>query len=57
MSAMPVLTLLLFNIAGIFAIAILAARMFRNKNIIAISFFISGVLYAVAAPQGKYVSG
>jgi len=57
MSAMPALVLLLFNVAGIFAMAILLARLFKDKNIIAFSFFVAGVLYAVNAPQAKYVSG
>ena len=57
MSAMPALILLLFNVVGIFTIAILLARLFENKNIIAVSFFVAGVLYAINAPQAKYVSG
>lgn len=57
MSAMPMLILLLFNIAGILTIAILLARLFKSKNITAASFFVAGVLYAINAPQGKYVSG
>lgn len=57
MSAMPALVLLLFNIAGIFVVAILLARLFKNKNIVAVSFFVAGVLYAINAPQAKYVSG
>lgn len=57
MTAMPALILFLFNIAGIFTLAILAARLFRNKNITIFAIFVLGVLYAIAAPQGKYVSG
>ncbi len=57
MSAMPVMLLFLFNITGIFAIAILLGRIFENKKIIAVSFFVAGSLYAINAPQGRYVSG
>jgi hypothetical protein len=57
MSALPVLVLFLVNIVGIFTIAILAGRLFKNKNITALCFFTVGVLYAINAPQGKYVSG
>jgi hypothetical protein len=37
--------------------AIFTGRLFKNKNITALSFFAVGVLYAINAPQGKYVSG
>jgi hypothetical protein len=57
MTAMPALVLFLFNIVGIFAMAIFTGRLFKNKNITALSFFAVGVLYAINAPQGKYVSG
>jgi len=57
MSAMPVLLLFLFNITGIFTIAILLGRIFENKKIVAVSFFVAGSLYAINAPQGRYVSG
>jgi len=57
MTALPALVLFLANIVGIFTLAILAGRLFKNKNITALCFFTSGVLYAINAPQGKYVSG
>ncbi|MFA5871162.1 MAG: hypothetical protein WC858_00395 [Parcubacteria group bacterium] len=57
MTAMPTLLLLFVNIAGIFTLVILAARLFKNKNITAVMFLVAGVLYAINAPQGKYVSG
>ena len=57
MSAMPALVLLLINIAGIFTLAMLAGRMFGSTKIAAAAFFVTGVLYAINAPQGKYVSG
>jgi len=57
MTAMPALLLLLFNIAGIFTIAILLGRVFGSNKIVAISFFVAGSLYAINPPQGRYVSG
>jgi hypothetical protein len=57
MTAMPTLLLLLFNITGIFTIAILLGRLFENKKIVAMAFFVAGSLYAINPPQGKYVSG
>jgi len=57
MTAMPALLLLLFNITGIFTIAILLGRVFESKKIAVISFFVAGALFAVNAPQGRYVSG
>lgn len=57
MTALPSLILFFINILGIFTLTILVARLFRNKNAIALSFFVAGVLYAVSAPQSKYVSG
>ncbi|HUD08630.1 MAG TPA: DUF6541 family protein [Candidatus Saccharimonadales bacterium] len=56
-TAMPVLLLLLFNITGIFTIAILLGRVFENNKIVAMSFFVAGSLYAINPPQGRYVSG
>lgn len=56
-TAMPALLLLLFNITGIFTIAILLGRVFENKKIVAMSFFVAGSLYAINPPQGRYVSG
>lgn len=57
MGAMPILVLFLVSISGIFALAMLAGRMFKNPKIAAATFFTAGVLYAINAPQGKYVSG
>ncbi|MDD5489192.1 MAG: hypothetical protein PHP25_00735 [Candidatus Moranbacteria bacterium] len=57
MSAMPVLVLLFLNIVGIFTLSILAGRIFQSPKTAAMIFFVSGVLYAINAPQGKYVSG
>jgi hypothetical protein len=56
-TAMPALLLLLFNITGIFTLAILLGRIFENKKIVAMSFFVAGSLYAINPPQGRYVSG
>ena len=57
MGAMPAIVLLLLNIIGIFTLSILAGRVFRNPKTAAMIFFVTGVLYAINAPQGKYVSG
>ncbi|MDI6778153.1 MAG: hypothetical protein QMD77_03090 [Patescibacteria group bacterium] len=57
MGAMPMIVLFFMNIAGIFALAMLAGRMFESPKIAAAAFFAAGVLYAINAPQGKYVSG
>jgi hypothetical protein len=57
MTAFPALVLLLINILGIFTLAILVARLFKNKNATTLAFFVAGTLYAVTAPQSKYVSG
>ena len=60
---MPALLLLLFNITGIFTIAILLGRVFENKKIAAMSFFVAGSSvcdYSAAGPirerrrGGKY---
>jgi len=57
LGAMPALVLLFFNIVGIFALSILAGRIFKSPKIAAMAFFVTGVLYAINAPQAKYVSG
>ena len=57
LGATPILVLLLFNITGIFTLSMLAGRIFQNPKIAATVFFVTGVLYAINAPQGKYVSG
>ena len=43
-TAMPALLLLLFNITGIFTIAILLGRVFESNKIVAMSFFVAGSL-------------
>lgn len=57
MTAMPTLLLLFFNIVGIFTIAVLVGHVFKSNRIATISFFMSGALFAINPPQGKYVSG
>ena len=57
LSAFPALILLLANLVGIFTLAILVARLFKDRKITALSIFVIGVLYAISAPQGKYISG
>jgi hypothetical protein len=57
MSAFPSLILFFMNITGIFTLAILVARLFKKRTATAMSFFAAGVLYAISAPQGKYISG
>ncbi len=57
LGAMPILVLLLFNVTSIFTLSILAGRIFQSPKITATIFFITGALYAINAPQGKYVSG
>ncbi|MDD3486806.1 MAG: DUF1616 domain-containing protein [Candidatus Moranbacteria bacterium] len=57
MTSMPAILLLFFNIFGIFTMAILVGRIFRNPNMAAVSFFVAGALYAINPPQGRYVSG
>lgn len=56
-SAFPVVFLFLVNILSILAVFILTLRIFKNKNVAILSLFFLGVLFAVASPQAKYVSG
>ncbi|MDZ4384865.1 MAG: DUF1616 domain-containing protein, partial [Candidatus Moranbacteria bacterium] len=56
-SAFPVITLLLVNLLGILTVFILALRIFKRKNIAILVLLFLGVLYAVASPQAKFVSG
>jgi len=56
-SAFPPLVLLLVNILSILTVFILALRIFREKDIAIFSLFFLGFLYAVSAPQTKFVSG
>jgi len=57
MGAMPILILFFVNIVGIFTLAMLAGRIFKSSKVTATAIFVVGVLYAINAPQGKYVSG
>jgi hypothetical protein len=56
-SAFPVVLLLMINLLGILAVFILSLRIFKNKNIAILTVLFLGVIYAVSAPQAKYVSG
>lgn len=56
-SAFPVLILFLVDILGILAVFILTLRIFSNKTIAVLTLLFLGVLYAVASPQAKFVSG
>lgn len=56
-SAFPVMILLLINILGILAVFILVLRIFNNKTIAILTLLFLGVLFAVASPQAKFVSG
>ncbi len=56
-SAFPTLILFLIDILGILAVFILTLRIFGNKTIAILTLLFLGVLYAVASPQAKFVSG
>jgi len=56
-SAFPPVILHLVNILGILTVFILTLRIFKKKNIAILSLLFVGVLYAVTAPQSKFVSG
>jgi hypothetical protein len=56
-SALPVIILLLINTAGILTVFILTLRIFQNKNIAILVLLFLGVLFAVASPQAKFISG
>jgi len=56
-SAFPPLVLLLMNLLGILTVFVLTLRIFREKNIAILSLFFLGFLYAISAPQAKFVSG
>ena len=56
-SAFPPLVLLLVNLCSILTVFVLTLRIFREKNIAIFSLFFVGFLYAVSAPQAKFVSG
>jgi len=56
-SAFPPVILYLVNMLGLLAIFILTLRIFREKNVAILALFFVGLLYAVTAPQAKFVSG
>lgn len=56
-SAFPVVILLLVNLIGILIVFLLTLRIFKQKNIAILTLLFLGVLYAVASPQAKFVSG
>lgn len=56
-SAFPVVMLLLVNLLGILTVFILALRIFKRKNIAILVLLFLGVLYSIASPQTKFVSG
>ena len=53
----PVVILYLINILSILTVFILTLRIFRQKVIAILTLLFLGVLFAVTAPQEKYVSG
>lgn len=53
----PVVILYLINILGILTVFILTLRIFKNKFVAILTLLFLGVLYAISAPQAKYVSG
>lgn len=60
-SAFPVILLFLINIVSLLAIFILAKSFFDSlpwgKNVAILTLFFLGGLYALAAPQGNFISG
>jgi len=56
-SGWPVIVLYLINLLSILTIFILALRIFENKNIAILTLLFLGALFAVSAPQARYVSG
>lgn len=56
-TAFPPLVLLLVDILGILTVFVLTLRIFKEKNIAIFALFFLGVLYAISAPQTKFVSG
>jgi hypothetical protein len=53
----PVVVLYLINLLGILTVFILTLRIFKNKMIAILTLLFLGILFAVASPQAKYVSG
>jgi len=56
-SGWPVVILYLINLLSILTVFILVLRIFENKNIAILTLLFLGVLFAVSAPQARYVSG
>ena len=56
-SGWPVVVLYLINLLGILTVFILTLRIFENKNVAILSLLFLGALFAVSAPQARYVSG
>lgn len=56
-SAFPIIVLLLVNLFSILTVFILTLRIFKEKNVAILILLLLGVLYAVASPQAKFVSG
>lgn len=56
-SAFPPLILLLIDCLSILTVFVFTLRIFREKNIAIFLLFFLGFLYAVSAPQAKFVSG
>jgi hypothetical protein len=57
LSAFPIVVLFLINMLSILTVFILTLRIFKEKNIAILTLLFLGVLYAVASPQAKFVSG
>lgn len=57
LSAFPVLTLYLINIFSLLTVFILVLRIFKEKRIALLAFFLLGTLFAVSSPQAKFISG
>jgi hypothetical protein len=56
-SGWPIVVLYLINLLSILTVFILVLRIFENKNIAILALLFLGVLFAVSAPQARYVSG
>jgi hypothetical protein len=56
-SGWPFVVLYLINLLSILTVFILVLRIFENKNIAILTLLFLGVLFAVSAPQARYVSG
>lgn len=56
-SGWPVVVLYLINLLSILTVFILTLRIFESKNVAILSLLFLGALFAVSAPQARYVSG